>query len=252
MKRTVGILGGMGPEATVDIFQKILRSTPASGDHDHLRILIDNNPAVPDRGAAIAGQGPDPTPILTSMAVALERSGAQLLAMPCNTAHFYYPQIKAAVGVPVLHIMEETAAFLAQKLPPGSPVGLLATEGTVEVGLYHQALARRQLQVMEPDAEHQRLITNSIYAPTGVKAGKYRRPRVWLRKAMGYLAHQGAAALILGCTELPLLWHAGEEGPVQPFPLPQGQGSIPVIDATGILAAAVVREALRDDRRAQV
>src|SRR5690606_1501681 len=106
MLRTVGIIGGMGTETTTDIFRKIILTTLACGEPDHLRILVDNNPAIPDRLAAIHGHGPDPTPVLTKMAVNLEKAGAELLAMPCNTAHYFYPAIRAAVGVPVLHIME--------------------------------------------------------------------------------------------------------------------------------------------------
>lgn len=251
MRRTVGILGGMGPEATVDIFHKIIRATPACGDRDHLRILIDNNPAIPDRGAAMVNRGPDPTPVLIQMATNLERAGADLLAMPCNTAHYFYATIRSAVGIPLLHIMEETATFLFNQLPGRQQVGLLATDGTLAAGLYHQALERRRLQVLTPDPEHQRLVMNSIYEPNGVKAGEYRRPRVWLRQAMANLAAQGADVLVLGCTELPLLWHGGRAGSIAPFTTAQGR-NIPVVDATEVLAAAVVREALRDDRRAQV
>lgn len=251
MRRTVGIIGGMGPEATADIFRKIIRATPACGDRDHLRVLIDNNPTIPDRLAAINGHGPDPTPVLTDMAVNLERAGAELLAIPCNTAHYFYPAIRAAVGVPVLHIMEETAALIFNELRGRRRVGLLATDGTIEAGLYHQALERRRLEVVVPDEEHQALVMNSIYEPTGVKAGQYRRPRVWLRRVMAHLAARGAQVLVLGCTELPLLFTDEFPGPVKTFTLPQG-GSIPVVDATEVLAAAAVREALRDDRRAQV
>ncbi|HLS88777.1 MAG TPA: amino acid racemase [Sphingobacteriaceae bacterium] len=251
MRRTVGIIGGMGPEATADIFRKIIRATPACGDRDHLRILVDNNPAIPDRLAAIHGHGPDPTPVLTEMAVNLEKAGAELLAMPCNTAHYFYPAIRAAVGVPVLHIMEETATLLFNDLRGRRKVGLLATDGTIETGLYHRALERRRLEVVVPDEEHQALVMNCIYEPTGVKAGQYRRPRVWLRRVMAHLAARGAEVLVLGCTELPLLFNDGYPGPIKTFTLPQG-GSIPVVDATEVLASAVVREALRDDRRAQV
>ncbi|MEX2355869.1 MAG: amino acid racemase [Thermaerobacterales bacterium] len=238
MKRTVGVIGGMGPEATVDLFAKILRATPAACDQDHLRIIIDSNSAVPDRTAAIEGRGPDPTFELIQTAQNLERAGAELLVMPCNTAHYFYPAIRAAVQIPVLHMIEETVRHIRSLFPSGTVTGLLATEGTVRSKLYRRAAEKSGLALIEPDAIHQKLVTESIFGPTGIKAGHYDQPRRHIRRVVEHLAGRGALVVILGCTELPLAVHGDEL-------------AVAAVDPGQILAAAAVREALRDDRRAQ-
>lgn len=234
MKRVIGILGGMGPEATADLFAKIVRATPARRDQDHIRIIVDCNPDIPDRAAALAGRGPDPVPALVATARNLERAGAELLLIACNTAHCYYDAIASTVGVPVLHIMEEVAAAIRARHPRLRRVGLLATPTTIEQGLYHRAFFRHGLVPVVPDEVHQRLVTQAIYPPTGLKAGQYDGPRERLLRAGRRLVEDGAEAVVLGCTELPLV--------VRPGDLP-----VPVIDATQVLAEAAVREALGAD-----
>lgn len=234
MARAIGIVGGMGPEATADLFLKIVRATPARRDQDHLRVLVDSNPAIPDRAAALAGRGPDPLPALVAAARNLERAGAGLLCIACNTAHAYYPGVAAAVGVPVLHVMEEVAAAIRARYPLLRRVGLLATRATVALGLYHRALARRGLQALVPDELHQRLVDRAIYPPDGVKAGGHAAARPRVLRAARRLVEAGAQCVVLGCTELPLVVGRGD--------LP-----VPVVDATDVLARAAVREALGTD-----
>lgn len=239
MQRSIGILGGMGPEATVDLFAKIVRATPARRDQDHLRVIIDSDPKIPDRAAHLAGRGPDPRPYLLRAANNLVDAGADLIAVPCNTAHAYYDEIAAGVPVPVLHMMREVAAWFAVERPDIRRVGLLATVTTVRLGLYHDALAGAGIEVLVPHEVAQQGLNRAIYGPDGIKAGKHLEARPRVLAAARDLARRGAQAVILGCTELPLVVGTADL-------------DLPVVDATAILAGAAVREALRDDRRAGV
>src|SRR4051812_27943024 len=122
----VGVLGGMGPAATVDFLRRVVAATPATRDQDHLRLLVDSNPAVPDRTAALLGAGPDPTPVLVAMARGLEAQGADLLVMPCNTASAFADGVQRAVTVPLLRWPDVVAEELLARRP-GAVVGILGT-----------------------------------------------------------------------------------------------------------------------------
>lgn len=239
MHRPIGIIGGMGPAATADLFTKIIHATPARRDQDHIHVIIDSNPKCPDRAAFLAGRGPDPRPAMIRSARTLIDAGAELLALPCNTAHAFYDDLAAAVSVPVLHMMEEVAAVLRLDYPALLRIGLLGTPVTVGLGLYHRALAADGLEVIVPDEVNQRAVTRAVYGHDGVKAGQYETARAYLLRATDALVKAGAEAIILGCTELPLI-------------INQADAPVPLIDATVVLAQAAVREALRDDRRAEV
>ena len=199
-KKIIGIIGGMGPLATADLFEKITLHTRAQRDQDHLRILIDSNTNIPDRTAALLHGGQDPTPQLTASAALLERMGAQVLIMPCNTAHNYYDAVAGAVHIPVLHMIRLTAQALQTR--GVAAAGLLATDGTVETGIYQRTFAGTGIDLLTPEPEGQRAIMDMIYR--GVKAGDLRYDASAARRAMDSLLRQGARTLILGCTELPL------------------------------------------------
>ena len=228
-ERIVGVLGGMGPLATADFYTKLVRLTPARIDQEHLRVIIDSNPKIPDRTAGFLRQGPDPTPDLVATALGLVRAGAGVIAIPCNSAHAFLAPIRNAAGVPVLDMMEEVAAVTAALRPRPRAVGLLATLGTIRSGLYHRALARRGIAVVESTPAEDARVQAAIKS---VKAGDVgRRVRARVRAAATALARRGAGAIILGCTELPLVMAAGD-------------APVPVLDGTEILAAAAVREGL--------
>ena len=232
--KTIGILGGMGPEATVDLFGKIVRVTPARVDQDHVRVVIDNNPKIPDRTAFLRGCGPDPVPAMQASIDGLVRMGADLILIPCNTAHVYYDRLQANTPVPILHIMREVAAALTVG-PSGQPrvrtAGLLATELTVESGLYHEALAAVGVEVLAPPPDVQAWVTEAIFGADGIKAGVYAPARARLLRAGRYLVEQGAEVLIAGCTELPLV--------LRPHDF-----AVPWIDPAEILARAALRRVL--------
>ena len=222
--KTVGILGGMGPLATADLFQKIILHTRADCDQEHLHILVDNNTNIPDRTNAILSSGTDPVPEMLSSARRLAVAGADFLIMPCNTAHFFYPQIAAAVEIPVLHMIRETAARLS-----GAGVkkaGLLSTSGTIRSGIYARELHERGIEVLQPDDEGQREVMHVIYDV--IKAGRTAYDSSFFRKTCMDLLAGGAECLILGCTELPPAFAAfGIE--------------LPHVDPTLILAEAAIR-----------
>jgi aspartate racemase len=147
-KKTIGIIGGMGPEATADLFNKILNLTPAEQDSDHIHILIDDNPMIPSRVNAIMHGGESPIPELTKMAKSLERSGANFLIMPCNTASYYIEDIRKSVNIPVISIIEETSKYIVNKHYDHKTIGLLGTEMTVRLGLYQKELINNKINVV--------------------------------------------------------------------------------------------------------
>lgn len=226
VEKVIGVLGGLGPWATLDLFEKILRLTPATRDQEHLRIIIDNNPKIPDRSPAILDGGEDPTPALVATARNLEAAGADFLVIPCNTAHAFYEAVAAAVRIPVLDIMEEVASAARDEVPGLRSVGVVATRATIASGLYHRAFERIGVTVHGPDAAGQEIVTCAIY---GVKAGRM-GPEVTsqLAEVVRTLVAAGAQALVLGCTELPFVLHASDV-------------PVPLLDSNLILARAAVR-----------
>lgn len=225
-KKTIGILGGMGPLATADLFQKIVLLTKADTDRDHIRVYIDSNANIPDRTAAILSGGEDPVPEMSSALRHLEACGADCIIMPCNTAHYFLPRLQAMTEIPFLSIL--TAAAEACKAQfPGKTVGILATRGTLAADLYQKALAQAGVPYLIPDAPAQDALMRVIY--DGVKAGKgpdsYRADFLTVLEGM---SAGGAEVFLLGCTELPL---AAEALKI----------TLPTVDPTLELAKAAIR-----------
>ena len=206
MHHVIGILGGMGPEATLDLYRHIINLTPASRDQDHLRVLIYSNPKIPDRTLAIAAGGESPLDALLKSARLLESAGASIIAMPCNAAHHYLEQLRAAVGIPILNIITETCDALRRRHPEVKIAGLLASDGTVQSKIYHRALEAQGIDVMLPDKSDQSFIQTVI---AEVKAGKHvEESREKLLLAGTRLIQAGAQAIILGCTEIPMVFNS--------------------------------------------
>ena len=227
-EQIIGVLGGLGPWATLDFFEKILRLTPARRDQEHLRILIDNNPKIPDRSPAILGDAEDPTPELVITAQNLERAGAEFIVIPCNTAHAFHDRIQAAVSIPVLHIMDEVAKAAKAEVPHVRTVGVLATAAAIAAGLYQRSFETIGVEVIAPDPVGQEVVNRAIY---GVKAGEMGSEvtRALVAVVSGLIA-RGAQALVLGCTELP-------------FVLKSSHVNVPLLDSNLVLAKAAVRMA---------
>lgn len=202
MKKAIGILGGMGPLATADLFRKIVTMTKAGCDNDHIRIYIDDNASIADRTAAILSGGPDPTPMMADSLRKLEHCGADCIIMPCNTAHYFLPRLQAMTEVPFISMLEATAKTCAEAFP-GKTAAILATKGTLATGLYEEALKAQNVAYLVPDAQEQDALMRVIYQ--GVKADaapeSYRRD---MECVLETLPARGADYFILGCTELPL------------------------------------------------
>lgn len=202
MKKSLGILGGMGPLATADLYQKIVTMTQAGCDNDHIRVYIDSNTSIPDRTAAILSGGADPVPAMMESLKKLEACGADCVILPCNTAHYFLPQLRAAATVPILSMLDAAAAACAKRFP-GRTAAILATKGTLATGLYQKALEARQVSYMVPNEDEQDALMWVIYQ--GVKANANPASyRADLETALVGLARRGAGCFILGCTELPL------------------------------------------------
>lgn len=200
MKKTLGIIGGMGPAATCDLMEKIIELTEASCDQEHLHIISDVNTAIPDRTGAILHGGADPVPEMTASARRLEAAGAAFLIMPCNTAHFFYDAIAKSVSIPVLHMPRLTAAVL--KKAGVKKAGVLATDGTIRSGVYAKALEAEGIEPVYPGQEHQAMVMRLIY--DGVKARRIPLESIPVEEILAELRRQGAEKFLLACTELPI------------------------------------------------
>ncbi len=229
-RRTVGIIGGMGPEATVDLMRRVIAGTPARDDADHVRMLVDSNPQVPSRiEALIEGTGESPVRCLVEMARGLEAQGADFLVIPCNTAHHYHAEVAAAVRVPVLNLIEMTARDAARSCPELARVGLLASSALQQIRLYEPWFQRLGARVLYPGSGVQQELMALIRA---VKAGRHTPAQVAAcDRAAEDLGACGAQCLIVACTELSVV-------------VERLRTDLPVCDAADVLARAVVREAL--------
>ena len=225
MPKNVGIIGGMGPAATVDLMARIIRLSPVRSDQDGIRMLVDNNPHVPDRSQAIAGKGPSPAPVLAAMAQGLQAQGADFLVMACNTAHAFEQPIREAVDIPFLSIIQETLD--AVKALPVRPkrVALLAAAGCLDAALYQKAFAGVDVQTLAPEGQVRDDFMRLVYEIKTGDTGSSARQR--MKALAGSLVDQGGEALIAGCTEVPLV-------------LGRDDVACPFIDSTERLAQAVV------------
>ncbi len=204
--KTVGVIGGLGPVATLDFFERILNRTRATREQDHLRLLIDNNTKVPDRNAFMRGDGPSPAPALASSARGLQVAGADFIVMACNTAHAWEAEIRAAISVPFLSIIDETVKVVADLRPEA--VGVLAGDACVAAGLYQNALKTAGVRCIMPDANTQKSLMELIYR---IKSGDTGET---VRRASAKIAQkleaQGAEVIIAGCTEIPIVLTADD------------------------------------------
>ena len=227
-EKVIGILGGMGPESTADFFLKVIRATHVPKDQDHLRIIIDNNPKVPDRTLALLGKGESPLAEMRKTVQNLERAGAELIAIPCNTAYHYYDELQKSTNIPIINMISETAKHIRGAFPNIRKIGLMATTGTMKAEIYHKEI--KGIEIIAPDEGLQEKVMNAIYGEQGIKAGYREEPHNYVLEVASALIKQGAEAIIMGCTEISLV-------------LGQGDLPVPLVDPLQILAEAVVREA---------
>ena len=202
-KRVAGVIGGMGPEATVHFMSEVIDMTPARGDSDHVRMLVDNNPQIPDRQQAIHGDDSAVRSALLAAAQQLEASGADFLVMPCNTAHAFVDDAILSVAIPFVHIIKETVREIENKYPSVKNVGVLATDACLLAGVYQDELKATGKTAVLPGVEDQQECMSLIAA---IKAGNTDKDvRQGMAELASRLVSNGAEAVIAGCTEIPLV-----------------------------------------------
>lgn len=222
--RRVGIIGGMGPQATVLLMQKVIAAVPATDDRDHVPLIVDQNPQVPSRIARlIEGTGEDPAPVLAGMARRLESAGAQALAMPCNTAHHFAPAITDAVSIPFLDMTELSVARARQLAGAAGRIGILASPAVRRIGLFDGKLARAGLTPVYPSDEDALLSAIRRIKAQGVDA----LSRDAFHRASEELLANGVSTQMVACTEFSLVADSHAEGAT-------------VFDTLDVLAEAIV------------
>jgi aspartate racemase len=238
-EKVIGVLGGMGPEATLSFYEKVIANTPARRDQDHLRVVIDANPKVPDRTAALLHDGDSPVPMMVAGLEALALAGADFVVIPCVTAHGFLEDLRHRAVLPLVSMLEVMADHVRGQHPGVKSVGLLATTGTVESGAFAEALGRGGIDVLLPGNEDQQAVMAAIYAIKGSPSAEQRQAaRGALLAVAERLVSAGAQAIVLGCTELPLV-------------VGRGDLAVPVLDSVLILARAAITLAGREPRPAE-
>jgi aspartate racemase len=198
----LGVLGGMGPLATADFYEKLIAQTPATRDQEHIPVLIYAVPQVPDRTAALLEAGASPLPALQAGVRTLVAAGAQTIAIPCHTAHAWYDELAASNPVPIIHIADAAAAAALKIAGPGARLGLISTAGTLAAGFYPPRLAAHGFVCTAPtEAEMREFVTPGIGK---VKAGAIDEGGRQVERAVAALLERGAAAVVLACTETPV------------------------------------------------
>ena len=231
----VGVIGGMGPDATVDFMSRVLRETPAKADQDHVRMVVEHNPRIPSRQSAMRGDGENPGPVIAAMAVRLEAAGVDFLVMPCNAAHAWQSDIEAATDIPFVSIIDESVRSALNRSSDESAVGLLTTPGCITAGLYQQALmdAGRPVVIQTPEE-----LAETMSLVERIKGGdQSEEVAVALQNLATRLIERGAKVLIAACTEFPLV-------------LNESMFDVAFVSSTDVLAKKTVALALGDEELA--
>lgn len=226
--KVIGIIGGMGPEATADFYMKIVKATQVTRDQDHFRVIIDSNAKIPDRTKAILYGGESPLPKIIETGNKLADHGAQVAVIPCMTSHYFIDQIRQGVSIEVLSIFEALNTYIQSTYEVGTKIGVLATSGTVGMGLFDQYLPNNEVIYPVKHIQEEKVM-EAIYGAKGIKQGFLEgKPVGYLSEACETLADEGAKVIILGCTEIGLA-------------LKQQHVSIPLIDPLDIAVEALIK-----------
>ncbi|MEN1759013.1 aspartate/glutamate racemase family protein [Anoxynatronum sibiricum] len=230
-EKIIGILGGMGPEATWDLFGRITRATPAEKDSQHLHVIVDSNPKIPDRTKAILGEGPSPVDAMIATGKNLERAGADLILIPCMTAHYFIEQVQLSLTIPVVNGFHLMQRYLENQGIAYSKVAVIATTGSLQSKIYPHYLGADRLICPDENVQ-QHEVMDLIYGPSGIKAGYVSGPVITrLNRLIARFETLGADAVIAGCTEIGLV--------LKGHPMP-----LPVIDPLDLMAQEAVQLAL--------
>ena len=205
-EKVIGVIGGMGPAATSDLLSKIIKFTKVKKDQDHIHVIVDNNPKIPDRSQAIFNNGESPLPALIESGKMLERAQVDFIVIPCNTAHFFYDKLKDHLKIPIVHMIREVAKKIHKEFSGIRKVGLLSTRVTIKAGLYQKELNTFDIEVIKPDEKAQDMITEAIFGEDGIKCGCLEgKSKRLIYNAIDNLINNGAELIIGGCTEIPLV-----------------------------------------------
>jgi len=236
MNKTIGILGGMGPEATVYFYDQLIKKTKAFKDQEHIPVIIYSDPRVPPRTDAIQKTGPSPVPFLLEGSKKLILGGADFIVMPCITAHFFWPQMAPSIDVPFVHLVEEAYSWAAAQIPGVKQIGIIASSGTINSGLFHDTFSRSGIEILTPQREEQAVVMDCIFGPRGIKAGYKADESTQRIVRIAYsLIERGAQAVIAGCTEVPLV--------LRPEHIP-----VPLIEPMAIGIECCIKKAGREIR----
>ena len=226
-KYTVGIIGGMGPEATIDFMSRVIALTPSQRDQDHIHMVVENNPHIPDRQSTAEN---DLIAIeLTAIAERLEVAGADFLVLPCNTAHVFIDDLLKNIQIPFVHIVSETVNEIVKEHTNVKNVGLLATDMCINSGIYHQAIKSVDRTVLVLEQQDQKSCMQLIF---DVKKGKYSKStKTDMVRLADQLIQKGADIIVAGCTEIPLI-------------LDTKSINVPLVSSTEVLAKRTVEIAI--------
>lgn len=227
--KIIGIIGGMGPEATIDLYSKILMATHANKDQDHFRVIIDSNPKIPDRTKAILGIGESPVEEIIKTGKTLEKVGVDIACLPCITSHYFIEEVQAKLSYPILNALVELDNCIKENYPTAQNIGVLATTGTIETGLFSKYL--KGTKILYPTAKSQsEKVMEAIYGIEGIKSGnKGNKPLQLLQSASNELIENGADLIISGCTEIALV--------LKPHHI-----SKPLLDPMVVVAPSVIKQ----------
>ena len=230
----IGILGGMGPEATLNCFGKLIKNTPADCDQEHLGIVIVNNPKVPDRTRAILENGPSPLLALRQGVDSLKSAGADFVIIPCVTVHYFLEELLEQCDVPVLSILDAVTEHIHRNHPKMKTVGLLGTSGTVRSRIFQKRLATDGIDTLVCSDPWQQQVMEAIYDIKNENALHSQADITdSIADAAAHLIRRGAQGIIAGCTEIPLA-------------LTQKNVAVPYFDSLLILARSASRRAGRE------
>ncbi|MDR5658754.1 amino acid racemase [Serpentinicella sp. ANB-PHB4] len=229
-EKIIGILGGMGPDATHEIFSQIIKYTKAKTDNDHIRVIIDSNSKIPDRTKAILNTGESPERAMLDTAINLENAGADFIVIPCMTAHYFLKKVQEGINIPIFNGLELTNQYIKEKYKHISNIGLIATTGTIKTELFQKSIDDKKIIIPNPSLQEE--VMDIIYGVEGIKAGNQSKTSVdRIKRVIHELQRQfNIEAVIAGCTEIGLV-------------LKQDDVSIPLIDPITVLAQNAVNEA---------
>ncbi len=237
-KKTIGIFGGMGPEATALFFRKIISKTPADKDQDHIKIVIYNDPEVPDRTGAIVDNFESPVEKVCEGLEFLKKSNVDFITIPCVTLHYYFDDYKNSVDIPVLNLIQETLFFIQNNYPGVNNIGVLATRGTYYAQIFEKTFVPLGYNVITPDEAGQKCVMDAIYGKEGIKAGYTTGIcKDSIITVAEQLIAKGAEIIIGGCTEIPIV-------------ISNGDLTVPFVDTLSVLAESAVTLAGLEPRQA--